>query len=553
MTRQSIACGLFAAAVLMGQGRGPAGPLTANDQPDIQTLSRAVQTLRANTQPNATAAAEADKLAGEAAALLQNGQTGEARRRLAHAQALMTGKSWDARDECQWSLVLRPHGFVVEQSHPMMLELSQFYAAAYRPAGGLRLHVALKTAEKESKVAREIGSFDVPLRDLAAEPFLFQADLSGLPDGSYRLFSEVLDGTSPLVSMLEPVALADGIESRHAEVERRLAKIQGHDSAKATVRWPFDMARVVNLGIRKLETTDFGLPEQGLQVFDFAKELKDSAEVLKVLEGGKDPLLRAKGDHERHYWFEEAGEIMPYRVYVPSTWDGKKQLPMMLVMHGTTRDHNFYFDRDGGILAKLAEKSGFIVATTMGYRPNAGYNASAINALSGTASSGAGRGTGRGGFAPNAAQRRQAELSEKDAMNTLDLVVKEYNPDPSRIYLFGHSAGGTGGWYIASKYPERFSGAALSAFGTQPQNVPWERLKGLPILVIVGSKDSPRTVETVRTMAKVVKEKGFDTQFLEVPEATHDTIVGLALPTVYEFFSKHARGRQPVVASGSRE
>ena len=42
-------------------------------------------------------------------------------------------------------------------------------------------------------------------------------------------------------------------------------------------------------------------------------------------------------------------------------------------------------------------------------------------------------------------------------------------------------------------------------------------------------------------MAKAVKEKGFDTQFLEVPEATHDTIVGLALPTVYEFFTRHGR------------
>jgi len=218
---------------------------------------------------------------------------------------------------------------------------------------------------------------------------------------------------------------------------------------------------------------------------------------------------------------------------------------LMFVLHGNTRDHNFYFDRDGGILAKLAEKHGFLVATTMGYRPNAGYNSGAINTLkpggadfSGLVSPAAG---GRGSFAMNTALRRQAELSEKDAMNTLDLVVKEYNPDPSRIYLFGHSAGGTGGWFIASKYETRFAGIALSAFGTQPQSVPWDRLKGLPILVIVGSKDSPRTVETARAMAKTVKEKGFDTQFLEIPEATHDTIVGLALPTVYEFFTKKHR------------
>lgn len=56
---------------------------------------------------------------------------------------------------------------------------------------------------------------------------------------------------------------------------------------------------------------------------------------------------------------------------------------------------------------------------------------------------------------------------------------------------------------------------------------------------VMSSKDSPRTVETARTMAQAVKQKGFETQFLEVPEATHDTIVGLALPTV--FFSRYGR------------
>ena len=224
---------------------------------------------------------------------------------------------------------------------------------------------------------------------------------------------------------------------------------------------------------------------------------------------------------------------MPYRVYVPSTWDGKKQLPMLFVLHGNTRDHNFYFDRDGGILGRLAEKNGFIVATVMGYRPSAGYNASAITSMLATPPAPSPRG---GAFVRTAAMQRETELSEKDAMAAFELVVKEFNPDPSRIYLFGHSAGGTGGWYIGSKYADRFAGLALSAFVTQPASVPFDRLKGKPILVIVGSKDSPRTVETARTMARVVQEKGFSTRFLEIPEATHDTIVGLALPAVFELF-----------------
>jgi poly(3-hydroxybutyrate) depolymerase len=396
------------------------------------------------------------------------------------------------------------------------------------------MRIGLATTGRESKPVRELNVIDIPARDFVAEPLLVSLDLKGTSDGSYRLTAEVMEGNTSLATLQQTIAIAEGIESRRADVERRLARIQAHESAKTTVRWPFDMTRVVNLGIRKLETGDFGLPESGGQIFDFAKELRESEETLKALESGKDPLFRARGDHERHYWFEDASEIMPYRVYVPTTCDGKKKLPMIFVLHGNTRDHNFYFDRDGGILAKLAEKHGYIIATTMGYRPNAGYNASAITTLLSTPPPAS---PGAGGFVRTPEMQRETELSEKDAMASLDLIVKEFNPDPSRIYVFGHSAGGTGGWYLGSKYANRFAGLALSAFNTQPANVPFDKLKGLPLLVIVGSKDSPRTVETARTMAKAVAEKGFDTQFLEIPEATHDTIVGLALPTVFEFFT----------------
>jgi poly(3-hydroxybutyrate) depolymerase len=539
-----ILSGIVAALAIFAQGRGgPARPLTPSDQPEAQALSASVQALRRTAQLSPSAAPQADKLLEESAALLRIGQTGEARRKLTHAQAIVTGKTWDAKDEFLWSLALRPQRLVVEQSRPMTLELAQVYSAAYQPATPVKLQLSLYSTGAESKLVRQLAAYDIPARDLVAEPLRIRPDLTGTPDGSYRLTAEIMEGDSALVRLVQTIGVADGIESRQSDVERRLAKIQGHESAKKSVLWPFDMARIVNDGIRKLETNDFGLTEAGTQTFDFAKELAESAEILKALEAGKDPLVRAKGDRERHYWFEEAGEIMPYRVYVPSKWDGKKQLPLMFVLHGNTRDHNFYFDRDGGILAKLAEKSGFIVATTMGYRPNAGYNSNALASLGAptAAPANTAAGGGRGGFGANPAQRRQGELSEKDAMNTLDLIVKEFNPDPSRIYLFGHSAGGTGGWYIASKYADKFAGIALSAFGTQPQAVPWDKLKGLPILVIIGSKDAPRTVETARTMAKAVKEKGFETQFLEIPEATHDTIVGLALPTVYEFFTKNKR------------
>ena len=40
------------------------------------------------------------------------------------------------------------------------------------------------------------------------------------------------------------------------------------------------------------------------------------------------------------------------------------------------------------------------------------------------------------------------ELSEKDVMNVLALVRKEYSIDDKRIYLIGHSMGGGGTWHL---------------------------------------------------------------------------------------------------------
>jgi pimeloyl-ACP methyl ester carboxylesterase len=312
-----------------------------------------------------------------------------------------------------------------------------------------------------------------------------------------------------VVAMVFLVGCATTLEARRTDTERRLARIEGHDSVKASIRWPYDVARLIAAGIRRPGTNDFGLRDDGTQRFDLDKELRDSQELLAALEAGRDPLVRARGDHERHYHFVEANEIMPYRIYVPTTWDGRSKLRMLLVLHGSTRDHDYYFDRDGGMLPRLAERDGWLVVCPMGYRPNNGY-------------------TG---------------LGETDVMNVFDLVTREYPVDLDRVYLFGHSAGGTGGWRLGTKYAEKFAGIAISAAGTQPDNFPFERLRGKSLMVIVGTKDAPKTVAAARAMAAALKDHGLDPHFQEIEGATHVTVVGLAEPRVFEFFGNNAVGK----------
>jgi len=291
------------------------------------------------------------------------------------------------------------------------------------------------------------------------------------------------------------------------DLETRLGRIAGHESTKASIRWPYDIERQIRTGIRKPGTNDFGLRVDETYAFDFEGAHRRSRELLAALEAGRDPLVRATGDHERHYYFAAANEIMPYRLYVPTTWDGRSRLRMLFVLHGATRDHDFYFDRDGGMLPQLAEREGWLVVCPYGYRPNGGY-------------------TG---------------LSEQDAINVYDRVVEEYPVDRRQVYLFGHSMGGTGGWHIGTKYAERFAGLAISAASTRPDGFPFERLRGKALMVIIGTEDAPRTVAAAHAMVDALKEHGLDPTFLEIQGATHITIVRMAEPTVFEFFGQRSR------------
>jgi dienelactone hydrolase len=498
-------------------------------QTSTQELTASARALRQTSTANADAKAKADALLSEAQRLQTSGAGGEARRRAANALALLKGETWDSKQEFAWSLTLRPDNVVSDSALPLIARISQSYSAPYHASNGLKVRASLRADGKDGdgKPSRPIGLFDFASRDLIEQPYGFDGDLDGVADGAYVLKAEVLDGADTVTNLEAPVQIVKGIVTDRAAIEKRLAKVPGHDSAKASVRYPWVLAETVNVGRRQLSPADFGLPFQPQLPYDFASGVRNSAELLKALEAGKDPLWRARGDHERHYWFEEAREMMAYHVYAPQKWDGKSKLPMVLVLHGNTRDQDYYFDRDDHVLAKTAEQHGFLVVCPMGYRPSAGWGSNSLSRRPADPS-----------------RSRQGDLSEKDGLNVLDLVTKEYPVDPARIYLFGHSAGGAGTWYLGEKYPEKWAAIAASAAATSPDGFPFERLKGLPLMVVHGDADTEVPIARSQAMVKAAKENGLDPDFLVIPGATHITAPGLAEPRVFDFFEKYRRKTQ---------
>jgi poly(3-hydroxybutyrate) depolymerase len=75
-----------------------------------------------------------------------------------------------------------------------------------------------------------------------------------------------------------------------------------------------------------------------------------------------------------------------------------------------------------------------------------------------------------------------------DAYEVLRRAEEEYEPDPDRIYLAGHSMGGHGTWHLAANDPDTFAAIAPSAgwisfdtYGTRPKGALadlWQRADG---------------------------------------------------------------------------
>lgn len=243
------------------------------------------------------------------------------------------------------------------------------------------------------------------------------------------------------------------------------------------------------------------------------------------------------GDQSRHYRLAEAGMDMPYRLYVPASYDARKPTPLVLALHGYGGDQDTFFKSVKNLQA-LCDQYGFIFASPMGYGPGAWFGAPlSIPGLS-----------PRGEPLPPlksgeyARQMRDRLLSELDVINVLDIVRSEYNIDPRRTYLMGHSMGGFGVWYMGDKYMDLWAAIAPMSGINEPlrQVLNIGKLARVPVMVAVGEQEAP-TVITSKAVVASLKAAGADVAYVEIAGGTHGSMMAPSTAQIFEFFSKRSK------------
>ena len=273
------------------------------------------------------------------------------------------------------------------------------------------------------------------------------------------------------------------------------------------------------------------------------------------------PNYQAKGEQEKSYVFPGTDEKIGYHIYVPMKWTKTTRLPLIVLTHGANQPDTAAFQRPikEPTLAKFAEERGYIVAAVTGYHANAtgvgGWNVpypmltvprpprparegAAAGQRPGGAAPGAGRGRGPAGPPPTEQDFKRAE---QDILYVRELMLKEYNADPNRVYLMGNSSGGSAVWNVGAKYPELWTAISPSAAPLKDDDFPYDKLKTLPVLVVHGDMDTTMQFDGSKAMVDHAKAKGVPVTWLPVPGGMH--VDSWALPEImtqeFDFFDAH--------------
>ena len=272
----------------------------------------------------------------------------------------------------------------------------------------------------------------------------------------------------------------------------------------------------------------------------------------------------------RTYHFEDTNEDLPYSLYVSSKVKKDHKAPLVVTLHGLGAPQTIMMRKTA---VDLAEEAGYILVAPMGYNtggwygspafsggpgrgkgkgapeaapetPNAPPNATPNGAAKGPDGAAKGK-AGFGGFGAGNQPANLRELSEKDTMNVIAMVRKEFKIDDKRIYIMGHSMGGAGALYLGSKYPKMFAAVAAEApaafWQTRKETLQPMKDAKVPVMIVHGDIDEVVPVSNSHAWVDVMKELKMNYEFVEQPGITHGPVIESGLKPIYGFFAKHKK------------
>ena len=221
----------------------------------------------------------------------------------------------------------------------------------------------------------------------------------------------------------------------------------------------------------------------------------------------------------RAYLFADTKKRLEYDVFVSSRVNKQAPAPLVIALHGQNQPPDSVLR----CVTDFAEAGGYIVAAPTGYSLDGWYGI-ADRVLPGTKPA------------------NLAALSEKDVMNVLDAMRRDYNVNSGRIYLLGQSMGGGGALYLGTKYHDLWAavGASAPAAGGLPFSI-LEQATEVPMVLVQGDADDNVSPERTRQWAEQMRALRMTYEYHELRGVGHREAIAVGAPQIFAFFDRHSK------------
>jgi predicted peptidase len=186
-----------------------------------------------------------------------------------------------------------------------------------------------------------------------------------------------------------------------------------------------------------------------------------------------------------------------YQIYVPKKLAGKRNLPVLLFLHGIGQRGAGGFVPTGGATGALVQ--------------------SYLERVPGIV------------LLPQCREGRFWSDPEmvRMTMNSLDQIVAEFNADTKRVYLIGVSMGGYGAWSMAAEHAGKFAAVVPICGGSPLRGADRftsiaRRIGRTPVWVFHGAEDRTVPVSESRGMVEALKTAGGNVRYSEYAGVGHN-------------------------------
>jgi predicted peptidase len=225
-----------------------------------------------------------------------------------------------------------------------------------------------------------------------------------------------------------------------------------------------------------------------------------------------DPALEQTASFERHYRLIGSFPfVTSYFLFTPKDYDPARNYPLVLSLHGASKRSFEAFH-----LTKQATQQAnecFVLLPMA--PPYWGW-----------------------------ANRDGSVAALAIAVDILDEVVAEYSIDTSRIYVTGHSMGGTGTFAALAHYPKRFAaGVAVNGYWPPSEAA---KFKNQNLWVFHGEKDPIFPLELTQGLVREIAAKGGDPKFTLMKGVGHTGLPAYRDPALWQWLFDQRIGASPL-------